>query len=71
MVQGCLCDDGRLGFGCSLHRCPYGDDPRTPYSWVRWNTRNHRSVYREHVNGVQSLACTADDGGFYLGFRGA
>ena len=71
VVQGCHCDDGWLGFGCSLRRCPYGDDPRTPCSWVRWNTKNRRNVYKDQVNEVQSLVCTADDGGFYLGFRGA
>ena len=56
MVQGCLCDDGWQGFDCSLRRCPYGDDPDTPYSWVRWNTKNRRNVYKDQVRPTRSLS---------------
>lgn len=71
MVQGCLCDDGWQGYDCSERRCPYGDDPHTPYTWVKWNSKNKRNVYKDQVNEVQAFTCTADDGGFYLSFRGA
>jgi len=71
MVQGCLCDDGWQGYDCSLRRCPYGDDPDTPYTWVRWNTKNRRNVYKDQVNEVQAMTCTASAGGFYLSFRGS
>jgi len=71
MVQGCLCDDGWQGFDCSERRCPYGDDPHTPYTWVHWNSKNRRNVYKDQVNEVQELTCTATTGGFYMSFRGA
>lgn len=69
MVQGCLCDDGWLGYDCSQRRCPYGDDPHTPYQWVRWNIQARRNVFEEQRNEVQEFTCYADDGGFYLSFR--
>jgi len=71
MVQGCLCDDGWQGFDCGERRCPYGDDPHTPYSWVHWNPSNRRNAYKDQVNEEQAMVCTASSGGFYLSFRGA
>ena len=70
MRQGCLCDPGWLGYDCSLARCPYGDDPHTPYAWIKWNPRAGRNVFADQVNELQRVVCTATSGGFFLSFRG-
>lgn len=33
MVQGCDCDEGYVGYDCSLMDCEYGDDPLTPHQF--------------------------------------
>ena len=70
-AQGCLCDPGWQGYDCSEARCPYGDDPHTPYAWVKWNSKARRNVFKDQVNEVQQVVCTATHGGFFLSFRGA
>ena len=37
---------------------------------MRCNSKNRRNVYKGQVNEVQELTCVADEGGFYLSFRG-
>lgn len=40
-VYGCYCDEGWLGYDCSLRQCPYGDDPLT----------------KHQANEIQSIQC--------------
>lgn len=54
-IFGCHCDDGWIGYDCSLRSCPTGDDPGT---------------YGQS-NELQLLTCAADSGTFKLNFRRA
>jgi hypothetical protein len=54
-MQGCYCDEGYMGYDCTLRTCPYGDDPLT----------RHQQQER------QQLWCnlTSASGTFRLGFK--
>jgi len=51
-INGCKCDKGYEGPGCSLFSCPFGDDPMT------------LSQYDE----MQTIKCNATSGSFTLSF---
>ena len=55
-IYGCRCDPGFTGYDCSLHECPYGDDPMSG------------TQYDE----IQTITCksTTGTGGFQLIFKG-
>lgn len=58
MIYGCVCDEGREGYDCSLQiDCPFGDDPFT----------------MSQVNEIQQIECTSavpSSASFTLNFRG-
>uniref|UniRef100_A0A7S2JX95 EGF-like domain-containing protein n=1 Tax=Leptocylindrus danicus TaxID=163516 RepID=A0A7S2JX95_9STRA len=53
-MQVCKCDEGYLGYDCSIKKCPTGDDPLTV----------------GQLNEVQFLQCQATGGTFTLTFMG-
>jgi hypothetical protein len=52
-ISGCLCDEGWMGYDCSLQTCPFGDDPNS------WGQEPEE----------QLLRCSAGSGSFQFKFR--
>ena len=55
MIHGCLCDEGYMGFDCSLRSCPKGDDP----------------ISTGQADELQIVQCTSRNGTLTLSFKGA
>jgi len=63
-IMGCLCDDGWMGYDCSLQTCPFGDDPSS------YGQQHESQVVRCLTGGQGTTQYASHVGGQGVGSEG-